>query len=174
MSAFVRQLADFMQIEVLNQQDQSSFFRRLLNDDDWRIAGKPQSTQFLDYQVVNSNIDAERDHLHVGDHVIRILTMKSDHRDAATRTRCSTEDSCQLLRGDGVDTATSGQSPQRSQQTPPSLQYVEDRFHLPDGQRPTQTNPRDVLVDEVQQADIENLGDCLRALVTVNRLATSH
>src|SRR6266853_240843 len=27
------------------------------------------------------------------------------------------------------------------------------------------TNPRDVLVDESKQADIENLGDCLRALV---------
>jgi hypothetical protein len=64
--AFVRQLADFMQIEVLNRQGQFSFFRRLLNYDDWRVAGRPQSTQFLDYQVVNSDIEAERDHLRVG------------------------------------------------------------------------------------------------------------
>jgi hypothetical protein len=28
----------------------------------------------------------------------------------------------------------------------------------------TKANPRDVLVDESKQADIENLGDCLRAL----------
>ena len=27
----------------------------------WRVAG-PEATQFLDYQVVNSNIEAERDH----------------------------------------------------------------------------------------------------------------
>ena len=53
--AFVRQLADFMPIEVLDRQGQFTFFRRLLNYDDWRVAGKPQSTQFLDYQVVNSN-----------------------------------------------------------------------------------------------------------------------
>src|SRR5258706_14535620 len=65
-----------MQTEVLNQQDQFRFFRRLLNYDDWRIAGSPQSTQFLDYQVVNSNVEAERDHLRVGDHVVRVLTMK--------------------------------------------------------------------------------------------------
>jgi type IV secretion system protein VirB4 len=32
------------------------------------------------------------------------------------------------------------------------------------GNDPAQTNPRDVLVDESKQADIENLGDCLRAL----------
>jgi len=63
--AFARQLMDFMQVEVLNRQGQFTFFRRLLNYDDWRVAGRPQSTQFLDYQVVNSNIEAERDHLRV-------------------------------------------------------------------------------------------------------------
>jgi type IV secretion system protein TrbE len=47
------------------------------------LAGTPQSTQFLDYQVVNSNIEAERDHLRVGDHMVRILTMK----EATTETR---------------------------------------------------------------------------------------
>ena len=29
------------------------------NFDEWRIAGEPQSTQYLDFQVVNSNIEAE-------------------------------------------------------------------------------------------------------------------
>src|SRR5277367_4724401 len=51
--AFSRQLADFMQIEVLDQQGQFRFFRRLLNYDEWRIAGSSQHMQFLDYQVVN-------------------------------------------------------------------------------------------------------------------------
>jgi hypothetical protein len=73
---FVRQLAEFVQITVLDQQGQFTFLRRLLNYDTWRIAGSSQSTQFLDYQVVNSNIEAERDHLRVGDHVVRVLTMK--------------------------------------------------------------------------------------------------
>src|ERR1022692_3298387 len=81
--AFARQLADFMQIEILNQQGQFTFFRRLLNYDDWRVEGRPQSTQFLDYQVVNSDIEAERDHLRVGDHIVRVLTMK----EAITETR---------------------------------------------------------------------------------------
>jgi type IV secretion system protein VirB4 len=81
---FTRQLADLMPIEVQGQQEQFSFFRRLLNFDDWRIAGKPQSTQYLDYQVVNSNIEAERDHLRVGDHFVRILTMKESIAEART------------------------------------------------------------------------------------------
>src|SRR6202166_3730437 len=33
--AFARQLGDFMQIEILNQQGHFTFFRRLLNYDDW-------------------------------------------------------------------------------------------------------------------------------------------
>src|SRR5260370_9574823 len=81
--AFTRQLTDFIQIAILNRQGQFRFFRRLPNFDDWRVAGKPQSTQFLDYQVVNSNIEAERDHLRVGDHIVRVLTMK----EAITETR---------------------------------------------------------------------------------------
>ena len=78
--AFARQLADFMQIEVLNRQGQFRFFRRLLYDD-WRVAGRPQSTQFLDHQVVNSDIEAERDHLRVGDQIVRVL------KEAITDTR---------------------------------------------------------------------------------------
>jgi hypothetical protein len=74
--AFVHQLADFVSIEILDQTGQLQFFRRLLNFDESRISGKPKSTQFLDYQVANSDIEAERDHLRVGDHFVRILTMK--------------------------------------------------------------------------------------------------
>ena len=132
--AFARQLADFMQIEVLSQQGQLRFFRRLLNFDERRIAGKPQSTQFLDYQVVNSNIEAERDHLRVGDHVVRVLTMK----EAITETRplvldCTAKDRGQLLCRDRVDAACSGQGPEGSHQAPPPLQYVEDGLCVADG-----------------------------------------
>jgi type IV secretory pathway VirB4 component len=45
---FARQLADFMQIEVLNQQGQFRFFRRLLNYDNWRIAGSTCLSANLD------------------------------------------------------------------------------------------------------------------------------
>ena len=140
--AFARQLADFMQIEVLNQQGQFTFFRRLLNYDDWRVAGRPQSTQFLDYQVVNSDIEAERDHLRVGDHIVRVLTMK----EAITETTTpgagrAVEDPRQLLCRHRVDAAPRGQGPQRSEQAPPPLQYVEDRIRLADGQRRHEDEP---------------------------------
>jgi type IV secretion/conjugal transfer VirB4 family ATPase len=163
--AFKRQLADFAEIEVLNQQGQFSFLRRLLNYDDWRIAGQPQSTQFLDYQVVNSTIEAERDHLRVGDHFVRVLTIK----EAITETRPLVLDS--LLKIAANFYVVTEWTPTTSQQARKEVNKRRRHFNISKtgfvsqmGNDTTKTNPRDVLVDESKQADIENLGECLRAL----------
>ena len=163
--AFSHQLADFMQIEVLNRQHQFRFFRRLLNYDEWRIAGKPQSTQFLDYQVVNSNIEAERDHLRVGDHIVRVLTMK----DAIAETRPLVLDS--LLKIPANFHVVTEWTPLPTDKARKEVNKRRRHFNMSKtgfvsqmGNDPSKTNPRDVLVDESKQADIENLGDCLRAL----------
>ena len=163
--AFSRQLADFMQIEVLDQQGQFRFFRRLLNYDEWRIAGKPQSAQFLDYQVVNSNIEAERDHLRVGDHSVRVLTMK----EAISETRPLVLDA--LLKIPASFYVVTEWTPLSADKARKEVNKRRRHFNVSKtgfvsqmGNDPAKTNPRDVLVDESKQADIENLGDCLRAL----------
>ena len=163
--AFTRQLADFVQIEVQDQQGQLHFFRRLLNYDDWRIAGKPQSTQFLDYQVVNSNIEAERDHLRIGDHFVRVLTMK----EAITETRPLVLDA--LLKVPANFYVVTEWTPLTTDKARKEVNKRRRHFNMSKtgfvsqmGNDATKTNPRDVLVDESKQADIENLGDCLRAL----------
>jgi type IV secretion system protein VirB4 len=162
---FVRQLADFVQITVLDQQGQFTFLRRLLNYDEWRIAGRPQSTQFLDYQVVNSNVEAERDHLHVGDHVVRVLTMK----EAIGETRPLVLDA--LLKISASFTVCTEWAPLTPAKARKEVTKRRRHFNISKtgfvsqmGNDPAKTNPRDVLVDESKQADIENLGDCLRAL----------
>jgi len=163
--AFCRQLADLMQIEVLNQQKQFTFFRRLLNYDGWRIAGRPRSTQFLDYQVVNSDIVAERDHLRIGDHIVRVLTMK----EALTETRPLVLDA--LLKIPGNFQVISEWTPIPADKARKEVNKRRRHFNVSKtgfvsqmGNDATKTNPRDVLVDESKQADIENLGDCLRVL----------
>jgi type IV secretion system protein VirB4 len=163
--AFARQLADFMQIQVLDRQGQFTFFRRLLNFDDWRVAGKPQSTQFLDYQIVNSNIEAERDHLRVGDHIVRVLTMK----EAITETRPLALDA--LLKIPANFRVITEWTPLAADKARKEVNKRRRHFNMSKtgfvsqmGNDASKTNPRDVLVDESKQADIENLGDCLRAL----------
>jgi type IV secretion system protein VirB4 len=163
--AFTRQLSDFVKITLLDQQGQFTFLRRLLNFDSWRIAGRPQSTQFLDYQVVNSNIEAERDHLRVGDHQVRILTMK----EAITETRPLVLDS--LLKIPANFIVCTEWTPLPASKARKEVNKRRRHFNMSKtafvsqmGNDVTKTNPRDVLVDESKQADIENLGDCLRAL----------
>jgi type IV secretion system protein TrbE len=162
---FTRQLADFVQIVVLDQQGQFSFLRRLLNYDATRIAGRPQSTQFLDYQVVNSNIEAERDHLRVGDHFVRVMTMK----ESITETRPLVLDS--LLKIAGNFMVCTEWTPMTVAKARKEVTKRRRHFNMSKtgfvsqmGNDVAKANPRDVLVDESKQADIENLGDCLRAL----------
>jgi type IV secretion system protein VirB4 len=160
---FTRQLADFMQIEVLQQEEQFRFFRRLLNYDDRRIAGKPQHAQFLDYQIVNSNIEAERDHLRIGDHVVRVLTMK----EAITETRPLVLDA--LLKIPANFYVVTEWTPLPADKARKEVNKRRRHFNMSKTGFVSQmgsdrTNPRDVLVDESKQSDIENLGDCLRAL----------
>jgi type IV secretion system protein TrbE len=163
--AFIRQLSDFMQIDILNQNGQFRFFRRLLNYDDWRIAGAPKSTQFLDYQAVNSDIDAERDYLRVGDHFVRVLTMK----EAMGETRPLVMDV--LLKIPGSFYVVTEWAPIATDKARKEVAKRRRHFNISKtgfisqlGNDSTKTNPRDVLVDESKQVDIENLGDCLRAL----------
>jgi type IV secretion system protein VirB4 len=138
---------------------------RLLNYDDWRVAGRPQSTQFLDYQVVNSNIEAERDHLRVGDHIVRVLTMK----EAITETRPLALDA--LLKIPANFRVVTEWTPLAADKARKKVNKRRRHFNMSKtgfvsqmGNDASKTNPRDVLVDESKQADIENLGDCLRAL----------
>jgi type IV secretion system protein VirB4 len=162
---FTRHLADLMPIEVQGQQPQFSFFRRLLNFDDWRIEGKPQSTQYLDFQVVNSNIEAERDHLRVGDHFVRILTMK----EAIAETRPLVLD--RLFKIEGNFYVVTEWTPLSMAKARKEVNKRRRHFNMSKsgfvsqiGSDPAKTNQRDVLIDESKQADIENLGECLRAL----------
>ena len=137
----------------------------MLNYDAWRIAGKAQNTQFLDYQVVNSSIEAERDHLRVGDHSVRVLTMK----EVIGETRPLVLD--QLLKIPGNFYVVTEWTPLSMNKARKEITKRRRHFNVTKtsfvsqvGNDSTKINPRDVLVDESKQHDIENLGDCLRAL----------
>jgi type IV secretion system protein VirB4 len=163
--AFTHQLADFVRIEALDSKGQFRFFRRLLNYDEWRIAGKPKDRRPLDSQVVNSELDPERHHLKVGDDYMRILTMK----ECIGETMPLVLDA--LLKIPANFIAISEWTPLSVAAARKEVNKRRRHFNISKtgfisqlGNDPAKVNPRDVLVDESKQADIENLGDCLRAL----------
>ena len=162
--AFEQQLRDQVDIEILSSDDQFHFLRRLLNFDAWRIAGKPQTSQYLDFQVVNSDIEAERDHLRIGDHFVRLLTM----RESITETCPLVLD--KLLKIEANFYAVTEWTPLATDAA--KKEVVKRRRHanmskaglISSMKDESKVNQRDVLIDEGKQADIEVLGDCLRAL----------
>ena len=164
-NSFIRQLADFVQIEPLGQDDCFNFFRRLLNYDDWRIEGRPQSSQFLDYQVANSDIEAERDHLRVGNHFVRILTLKeaiSETRPLVLKQLLEIQANfCIVTEWVPIESSVA-----RKEITKRKRHFnVSKTSFISSMQRDGASyDPRNTLIDESKQADIENLGDCLRAL----------
>lgn len=163
--AFVHQLAGFTRIEVLDSKGQFHFFRRLLNYDDWRIAGEPGHSQFLCDQVVNSPLEPERDHLHVGDDYVRVLTMK----EAIGETRPLALDALLKIPANFIAVSEWAALPAATARKEVNkrrrhFNIAKTGFISQIGNDPAKTNPRDVLVDESKQADIEDLGDCLRAL----------
>jgi type IV secretory pathway VirB4 component len=163
--SFVRQLSDFVQIDILPQKECFRFLRRLVNYDDWRIDGHPKDTQFLDYQVANSDIEAERDHLRVGDHYVRVLTIKeaiSETKPLVLRHLLEIQANfCVVTEWAPIDNAVARKEiTMRKRHFNVSKSSFISSVHSD----AATVNPRDVLIDESKQADIENLGDCLRVL----------
>ncbi len=163
--SFVRQLADTMEIAALGADECFTFLRRLVNYDGWRVEGRPKSTQFLDYQVANSEIEAERNHLRVGDHFVKVLTM----REAIAETRPMVLKGLLDIPANFI--AVSEWVPLESARARKEVMKRKRHFNISKTSfissmhsDPATVNPRDILIDESKQADIENLGDCLRAL----------
>ena len=161
---FTRQLADLTPIHVLGMNQQFSFLRRLVNFDAWRIAGKPKASQYLDYQIVNSNIEAERDHLRVGDHFVRVLTMK----ESIVETKPLVLD--QLLKIPANFYAVTEWVPMPLGKARNEVNSRRKHFNMTKSGFISQvrderkTSQRDELIDESKQADVENLGECIKQL----------
>ena len=103
-------------------------------------------------------------HLRVGDHIVHVLTMKEE----ITETRPLVLDV--LLKIPANFFVVTEWTPLPADKARKKVHKRRRHFNMSKtgfvsqmGNDVTKTNPR-VLVDESKQADIENLGDCLRAL----------
>jgi type IV secretion system protein VirB4 len=158
-STFMRHLQMLCDVELMDMDGQFAFFRRLLNYDAQRRAGHPRSSQYLDYQVANSSITVERDHLKVGDQCVRVLTMK----EGPSRTRPMLLD--QILKLDATFVVCIEWNV-LAQDRAKAMINSRRRFHNTAKGSTSKENvrERDELIDEGMQADIEQLGEVLRAI----------
>ena len=164
-NSFVRQLADFFPMEALQREECFTFFRRLVNYAPWRIEGRPIAGQFLDYQIVNSDIEAERDHLRVGNHFVRVLTMKEaigETKPLVLKQLLEIQANfCIVTEWVPLETAIARKEITKRKR---HFNITKTSFITSMQRDPAAYDPRNTLMDEAKQADIENLGDCLRAV----------
>ena len=168
---FCRHLSDIMQVETLGQEQQFTFLRRLLNFDDWRIAGKPQASQFLDFQAVNSDIEAERDHLRIGSHYVRLLTMK----ESIAETRPMVLD--KLLKIPSRFHVVTEWTPLSTAKVRGVIKSKKRHNNATkgsggsaSGDKKEKVAERDELIDESKQEDMEDLGECMKLLGKGHRI----
>ena len=159
-SAFRRHVEQDCALEVLDSDRQFTFFRSLLNYDQYRIAGKPKASSYLDYQVVNSNIEVERDHLRVGDHFVRALTMK----EAISETRPMVLDNLMKLNAAFLvclewHVLPPGKAKSMTEGRRRHANVAKGSLSMP---KAGTASDRDTLVDEGSQAVVEQLGAVLR------------
>ena len=68
---------DFVGVRVLEKQEAFAVLKRTLNFDPAKLAlAKLKYDTFLDYYLAESHLECHRGHLRVGDHYVKVLTLK--------------------------------------------------------------------------------------------------
>jgi type IV secretion system protein VirB4 len=74
---FRAHVSDFVGVRILGKQEAFAVLKRTLNFDPAKITlAKLKHDTFLDYYLAESHLECHRGHLRVGDHYVKVLTMK--------------------------------------------------------------------------------------------------
>lgn len=74
---FLHNTNDFLGAALLDADHTFRLFHRLLNvDPDRRAIGALHDSRYLGYQLCDSDLECHRDHLRLGDSLVRVLTLK--------------------------------------------------------------------------------------------------
>jgi type IV secretion/conjugal transfer VirB4 family ATPase len=75
--SFLLQVSDFLSVLILDKQEAFRVLKRTLNFDPRKLeAAKLKHDTFLDYYLPESHLECHRRHLRLGDHYVKVLTLK--------------------------------------------------------------------------------------------------
>ena len=75
--SFRAHVSDFVRVRVLGKQEAFGILKQTLNFDPAKIElGKLKHDTFLDYYLVESHLECHRGYLRLGDHYVKVLTLK--------------------------------------------------------------------------------------------------
>jgi len=161
--SFVVQLEDSVKPVLLDKQEAFAFFRRLLNFAPYKAMGSIKYDLFVDYQLCNSSLECYPDHLRLGEHYVKIMTLK----EPPARTRAH------MLRAlAGIPSnyiITSEWKPESNGAVRRLIQSKRRHFHNAKksmlNYAVTSSAPvADTLIDDGAVAMVQSLGQCLEEL----------
>ncbi len=163
-NSFVVQLRDCMMFEILGKQRAFRFLYELLNYEPYkRAAGRLRYDSFVDFQACNSALECHRDHLRLDDFYVRVLTLKDPPvQTYAHMLRGLQEIACPCV-------LASEWKPQDNWRVRKFIQSKRRHFHnskssLLNYLNSSQTQPKDMLIDNGALAQVDDLGACLQEL----------
>lgn len=161
---FLLQVADFLSVRVLDQNEAFGMLHGLLNFAPHKLEHARLKYQtFLDYQLAESQLECHRGHLRVDDYFVKVLTLKEPSAQSFPLIFR------RLLEVQANFYVASEWKKEDSGKTRRSIQAKRRHFHNTKRSIMSQVNlndvpPTDTLLDDSKEAQVRELGEALKEL----------
>lgn len=163
--SLIGQLSDLVEIELLGAEEAFRTLRRFINFGPLKIRNSPlHGSQYLDFQLADSELEAHRGYLRLDDYWMKVLTLKelpSETRPLVLKDLLEIGANFHVVtEWRAIDNARARKqiaSRRRHHHNTKTsfLSNIEDK---------QDKGPKDDLVDDSKQAAVEELGECLKAI----------
>jgi type IV secretion/conjugal transfer VirB4 family ATPase len=162
--SFMLQVSDFVKIDLLPKQEAFRVLKKTLNFSSDKIdLAKLKHDTFLDYYLCESHLECHRGHLRVDDCFVKVLTLKEP---SAQSFPLIFKRLLEVEANFFMVTEWKKEAPSKARST---IQARRRHFHntkrsLASHLNASDAPPRDVLVDDSKEAQVQELGESIKEL----------
>ncbi len=162
--SFILQVSDFLRIELLSKQEAFRVLKKTVNFSPKKIdLARLKHDTFLDYYLCESLLECHRGHLRVDDFFVKVLTLKEP---SAQSFPLIFKRLLEVEANFFIATEWKKESPAKARS---AIQARRRHFHNTKRSLVSHLNaadapPRDVLVDDSKEAQVQELGESIKEL----------
>jgi type IV secretion/conjugal transfer VirB4 family ATPase len=162
--SFTLQVSDFLKVELLFKQEAFRVLKKTLNFSPEKIdLARLKHDTFLDYYLCESHLECHRGHLRVDDFFVKVLTLKEP---SAQSFPLIFKRLLEVEANFFIATEWKKESPSKARS---DIQARRRHFHntkrsLASHLNASDAPPRDVLVDDSKEAQVQELGESIKEL----------
>jgi type IV secretion/conjugal transfer VirB4 family ATPase len=162
--SFTLQVSDFLKVELLYKHEAFRVLKKTLNFSPEKVdLARLKHDTFLDYYLCESHLECHRDHLRVDDCFVKVLTLKEP---SAQSFPLIFKRLLEVEANFFIVTEWKKEAPSKARST---IQARRRHFHntkrsLASHLNASDAPPRDVLVDDSKEAQVQELGESIKEL----------